>query len=72
MIQKGELFSNKYEDGNIPFYSVHDCFGTTADNAYLLKEILVNVYRSLYIHSKYVQIFHKSVIDYIQNEAKLK
>ena len=58
-------FSNTYEN-KVQFYSIHDCFATTADKSDNLKTLLAFVYTSLYLDTKYLLKFDKDIIDTLE------
>ena len=64
------FFSRKYND--LQFYSVHDCFGTTADKIDTLKNLLVFVYIELYSSDHYLEKFDKGIIKYIKENTNYK
>lgn len=47
-----EKFS--YSFVNPQFFSVHDCFGTTADKIFWLKTLLASIYTDIYINDQYL------------------
>ena len=53
-------------DKNLQFYSVHDCFGITADKAFITKTRLVSVYIALYSEEEYLKIFDDCIIKNIK------
>lgn len=53
-------------DKNLQFYSVHDCFGITADKAAITKTLLASVYITLYSEEEYLKIFDKCILDNIK------
>lgn len=59
------LFDQFYKiykkDNNIQFYSIHDCFATTADKVNNLKFILASVYTDLYINNNYLIYFDENL-----------
>jgi DNA-directed RNA polymerase len=58
------------------FYSVHDCFGVTADKVELLITLIRNIYIDIYSNNKYIETFDKDVIENIKihfgGEGKVK
>lgn len=48
------------------FYSIHDCFASTANNVSTLLEFTLVVYKLLYFDDKYLINFHKGIIDQIK------
>lgn len=54
------------------FYSVHDCFGTTADKANALKDLLARVYVDLYSTNTYIVEFDKFLISEIDANTNYK
>lgn len=50
----------------INFYSVHDCFGVTADKVELLITLIRNIYIDIYSDNKYIETFDKDVIENIK------
>jgi DNA-directed RNA polymerase len=63
-----EKFS-RVESNHSPrnFYSVHDCYGVTANNIESLIKDLQSIYIRLYTTEVYLQSFHKDLITFIQN-----
>lgn len=60
----------------VNFYSVHDCFGVTADKVELLITLIRNIYIDIYSDNKYIKTFDKDVIENIKihfgGEEKVK
>ena len=56
------IFRKEFGD-TVQFYSIHDCFGTTADKVSMLKTLLASVYVELYSNDHYLIDFHKDIID---------
>jgi hypothetical protein len=60
----------------VNFYSVHDCFGVTADKVELLITLIRNIYIDIYSNNKYIETFDKDVIENIKihfgGEGKVK
>jgi DNA-directed RNA polymerase len=54
-----EKFNYSY-NGDVQFFSVHDCFGTTCDKVFLLKTILASVYTDIYSTDPYLLEFDKN------------
>lgn len=54
------------KENYINFYSVHDCFGVTADKVELLITLIRNIYIDIYSDNKYIETFDKDVIDNIK------
>jgi len=50
----------------VNFYSVHDCFGVTANNVELLLNLLKSVYISLYSDKTYLEQFDKNILGNIK------
>ena len=61
------IFSKRYL--NTQFYSVHDCFGTTAEKMFLLKTMLASVYTDLYSSDHYLYKFDKYLFDTLKNNT---
>lgn len=50
----------------VNFYSVHDCFGVTADKVELLITLIRNIYIDIYSDNKYIETFDKDFIENIK------
>lgn len=50
----------------INFYSVHDCFGVTADKVETLITLIRTIYIDFYSDNKYIETFDKDVIENIK------
>ncbi len=64
------IFSEEYP--NAQFFSIHDCFGTTAEKVSLLKNILASVYTDLYSNDPYLIKFDREIIELIQDKTNFK
>lgn len=58
-------YSLKHTKNNVNFYSVHDCFGVTADNVETLIDLIKKVYINIYSDNKYIEKFDEDVIKII-------
>ena len=54
------------KDNVVNFYSVHDCFGVTANSVGLLINLLKTVYISIYSGKTYLEQFDKDILDNIK------
>lgn len=63
-----DAFSKRYKN-NPQFYSVHDCFATTADKVEKLKVLLASVYTNLYLENKYLLKFDEDMIDQLNRSG---
>ena len=50
---------------NVPFYSVHDCFASTANNMSLIKKLYKESLVDIYNDNKVLKIFEKDLLQYI-------
>lgn len=65
-----DLYKKFFERFEHPqFYSIHDCFGTTAEKVFELKYLLASVYTGLYSTDNYLLKFDRDVIDFINNKT---
>jgi len=62
------FFMKSYNE-NAQFFSIHDCFGTTADKVFLLKTILTSVYTDLYSNEQYLLKFDSDMISILKNNG---
>jgi DNA-directed RNA polymerase len=65
-----EVFSSKYN--NVQFYSIHDCFGTTAEKVDTLKRLLTSVYVDLYSDDHYLINFDNDMFANIEKKTGIK
>ena len=54
------------------FYSIHDCFGTTADKVFTLKTLLASVYTDLYTKDHYLYSFDRNLFKDIERNTGYK
>ncbi|RDI76668.1 hypothetical protein Vi05172_g13348 [Venturia inaequalis] len=62
------LLYDKLSDNftNPPFFSIHDCFGTTAYKLYILKTLLASIYTDLYIEDQYLVNLDNTILNTIK------
>ena len=67
------LFSRFSKEFHEPqFFSIHDCFGTTADKVFLLKTLLASVYTDIYSENHYLHKFDKDLFKKIKENRGYK
>lgn len=63
-------FSGRNHSVNL--FTIHDCFGTTADKAELLLAGIRQAYIELYFNSNYLETFHATILSTLKNYFKEK
>jgi hypothetical protein len=73
------VFKDKVEDlikmgafkNNIPLYTIHDCFATTAKNMEFIKKNITLLFSEMYFSTPYIHILHIGLLKEILKKEKI-
>jgi DNA-directed RNA polymerase len=54
-------------NSNMPIITIHDCFGSTANNVQLLSHHVKYAFLSIYSDKNFVEKYHSFIINYLKN-----
>lgn len=64
-----ELIKNR---PNMNIATIHDCFGTSANDADYLANLVKEAFIKVYVNKDFVERFHNFILDYVKNTYKVE